>query len=178
MRTIAGIFMATMMVASATTLEILEVFQPVSLHGTDVVAEFEGEAVQARVMARPLVLTGAMPETLVAAVGTPLQLPATLNYAVPECNLLALCGIGISGTLERQSKLVVSLDLSKSRIPEGVELPIRTVLKLSLAAIKQTLMANHHGENRKLQVKVELIGLSEKTASLEDLQVTFVIPGR
>lgn len=173
---ILGFFLATLMGASATTLEILEVFQPVSLHGTDVIAEFEGEAVQARVMSRPMVLSGAMPETLVAAVGAPLRLPPTLNYDIPECNLLVLYGVTITGILEKKSHLVVSFDLGKSRVPDEVDLPIRTVLRLSLAALKKTLAVNHHPENREFRVTVKLRGLTEKNATLKDLEETFEIP--
>jgi len=178
MQTILGVFLATMMVASATTLEILEVFQPLSLHGTDVVAEFQGKGIQAKVMPRPMVLSGAMPESLVAAVGAPLRLAPTGSYDIPECNLLALYGVAISGNLEKKSHLVVSLDVSRTRVPDEVDLPIRTVLELSVAALKKTLAANHHPENREFRVTVKVRGLTGKNASLKDLGETFRIPSR
>ncbi len=62
--------LALISLASATTLEVLQVFQPISLHGTDVDYEFEGEHVRARVFSRPMVLSVAMPETLVAAIAS------------------------------------------------------------------------------------------------------------
>ncbi|HCQ80352.1 MAG TPA: hypothetical protein DIV46_10285, partial [Verrucomicrobiales bacterium] len=86
MRTILTLLLASASFASATTLEVLRVFQPLSLHGTDVDHEFKGEAIQARIFARPMVLSGAMPENLVLAVATPHRMPATFNYDVNECN--------------------------------------------------------------------------------------------
>lgn len=178
MRTIFGFLMASMAMACATTLEVLPVFQPLSLHGTDVGHEFEGEIIQAQVMSRPMVLSGAMPEALVSAIGTPHQLPATLNYAVPECNLLQLYGLKISGVLSEENLLVVTINLNEAMVPDAVQLPIRTVLKLTIDALKSTLKAYHHPANKALKVRLDLVGLSEKNATLRDLSGRFRIQTR
>lgn len=174
MRSICLSFLVLMSVASATTLDVLQVFQPISLHGTDVDHEFEGEHIQARIFPRPMVLSGAMPESLVSAIGSPHRMPATTNYEIKESNLLALYQVGISGDFE-EDLLVVSFDLSKMKAPEGVELPIRKVLKLAIAALKQTLADYHHAENDPLKVRVEVTGTKEGNASLKDLASNFVV---
>lgn len=166
-----------MSLASATTLEVLRVFQPLSLHGTDVGEEFQGEVIQARIFSRPMVLSGAMPEDLVSAIAAPHQMPATLNYEVKECNLLALYQVSVSGVMSDGGELKVSFDLSKMKAPEDVELSIRTVLKLSIQALKQTLTDYQHPENQPLKVELAIEGTGEKNRSLRDLSGKFVIKG-
>ena len=148
MRKILTLLVASASLTSATTLEVLRVFQPLSLHGTDVDHEFKGEAIQAHIFARPMVLSGAMPENLVLAVATPHRMPATFNYDVNECNLLTLFQVELSGIMLDSGQLKVAFNLSKMKAPEGVELPIRTVLKLSIQALKRTLEDYHHPENK------------------------------
>ena len=135
MRIILTLLAASACFASATTLEVLRVFQPLSLHGTDVDHEFKGEAVQAHIFARPMVLSGAMPENLVLAVATPHRMPAIFNYDVNECNLLTLFQIEISGIMGDSGELEVAFDLTKMQAPDGVDLSIRTVLSLSIQAL-------------------------------------------
>ena len=83
---------------AATTISVVPVFEPVSLHETDVdeVITDTGEALQATVISRPMALTGAFPETLIESIRTPLKLPSNNpNYTVEEANLLVLCNIGL-----------------------------------------------------------------------------------
>lgn len=161
-----------------TTLEVFRIFQPLSLHGTDVDYEFEGETIQARVLSRPMVLSGALPEELVSAVGSSYRMPAVLNYTERECNLLRLYGLEITGEMTGEADLKIIIDLSASEAPKDVVLPLRTVLKLTISALKQTLKDSHLIENRPLNVTLEFAGLTEKTASLRDLAGKFQITGR
>ncbi|MDG2400689.1 MAG: hypothetical protein P8M04_08945 [Akkermansiaceae bacterium] len=177
MRKILTLLVASASLTSATTLEVLRVFQPLSLHGTDVDHEFKGEAIQAHIFARPMVLSGAMPENLVLAVATPHRMPATFNYDVNECNLLTLFQVELSGIMLDSGQLKVAFNLSKMKAPEGVELPIRTVLKLSIQALKRTLEDYHHPENKPLKVKIAIEGTTEKNRSLRDLGGGFVVTG-
>lgn len=177
MRTILTLLLASASFASATTLEVLRVFQPLSLHGTDVDHEFKGEAIQARIFARPMVLSGAMPENLVLAVATPHRMPATFNYDVNECNLLTLFQIELSGIMSNSGELKVVFNLTKMHAPEGIELPIRTVLGLSIQALKETLEDYHHPENKPLKVKIVIEGNTQKNQSLRDLNGEFIVKG-
>lgn len=171
------LLLATVGLASATTLEVLKVYQPLSLHGTDVDSKFEGEALQAQIFSRPMVLSGAMPENLVAAIATPHRMPSTFNYEIQECNLLALFQVGLNGAVEDGGSLHVAFDLEKMKAPEGVEVPIRTVLKLAIKALKQTLQDYHHPENKPMKVRVTIEGTTERNASLRDLAAKFAIGG-
>lgn len=175
MRKFLAFSLALMSLASATTLEVLQVFQPISLHGTDVDHDFEGQHIQARVFPRPMVLSGAMPENLVAAIASPHRMPASNNYEVKESNLLVLYKVDLHALLGDDEILVVTFDLSKMKGPEGVALPIRTVLRLSIAALKKTLSDYHHAENDLLNVRVVIAGTNEKNSSLKDLSGSFVI---
>ena len=121
MRTILTLLLASASLASATTLEVLRVLQPLSLHGTGVAHECKGEAIQAPTFARALVVSGAMPENLVLAVATPHRMPATFNYDVNECNLLALFQIELSGIMSNSGELKVVFNLTKMHAPEGIE---------------------------------------------------------
>ena len=80
--------------AIASTITIVPVFEPISLHGTDgdeAISEI-GAALQASVMSRPMALTGAFPEVLVDAIRSPHLIPTNHpNYKVEEANLLVLC---------------------------------------------------------------------------------------
>ena len=177
MRKITALFLASITLAGATTLDVLRVYQPLSLHGTDVDHDFEGQPVAARIFARPMVLSGAMPENLVAAIATPHRMPSTFNYDVKECNLLTLYGVDVTGSMVDSGELVVAFNLAKVKIPEGVELPLRTVLKLSIKALKQTLSEYHHVENKPMKVKITITGTTAKNISLGDLAERFVVTG-
>ncbi|MCU0753126.1 MAG: hypothetical protein MUC40_08920, partial [Akkermansiaceae bacterium] len=73
--------------AIATTIMVVPVFEPLSLHGTDgdEAISDTGEALQACVMSRPMALTGAMPEVLVESIRSPHLIPTNNpNYKVQE----------------------------------------------------------------------------------------------
>ena len=161
-----------------TTLEVFRIFHPLSLHGTDVDYEFEGETIQARVLSRPLVLSGALPEELVGAVASSYRMPAVPNYPERECNLLVLYGLEVTGDMAGEADLKIVIDLSANQVPKDVVLPLRTVLKLTISALKKTLKDSQLIENRPLNVTLELAGLTEKTASLRDLAGKFEVTGR
>jgi len=161
--------------AQGTTLEVVQVFQPLSLHGTDIDHNFEGKPIRAQIFSSPFVLSGAMPETLVASVAAPHRMPGSENYGVKESNLLALYQVGLEAHFNDEDILLVTFDLSKLKAPEDVELPIRTVLRLAIAAVKKSLAEYHHEENGPLNVRVEIEGTNQKNASLRDLAGGFEV---
>lgn len=174
MRTIFFLPFFLVGLVSATTVEVLPVFQPISLHGTDMDHEFQGKHIQARVFSSPMVLSGAMPESLVEAIAKPHRMPPINNYDEKESNLLVLYGIGLSASLEDEA-LMVTFDLSKMKAPDQVELAVRTVLELSISALKKTLTEYHHSENDPMKVQIVIAGTTAKLASLRDLSSKFVI---
>lgn len=177
MRKILTLISVSASLASATTLEVLRVYQPLSLHGTDVDSEFQEEALQAQVFSRPMVLSGAMPENLVTAIAIPHRMPAIFNYEVKECNLLTLFQVEVAGEMDDSGELKVVFNLAQMKVPKDVELSIRSVLKLSIKALKRTLGDYHHPENKPLKVKMVIEGTTEKNSSLRDLSGGFLVTG-
>lgn len=157
----------------ATTISVVPIHEPISLHGTDVdeIITETGEALQANVLSRPIALTGAFPEALIEAIRTPHKLPTNHpNYTVEEANLLILCNIGISAQSTDEG-LLIELDVSKLEIPMEVDLTSRQLLKLTLVAINRTLTAYHSTQVEPLTFMVSIEGTTQKNASLRDLEV-------
>ncbi|MDP4625253.1 MAG: hypothetical protein NWT08_08965 [Akkermansiaceae bacterium] len=158
----------------ATTISIVPIHEPISLQGTDVdeIITETGEALQANVLSRPMALTGAFPETLVEAIRTSHKIPTNNpNYTVEEANLLILCNVGISARATDEG-LLVELDVSELKIPMEVDLTSRQLLKLTLIAVNRTLEAYHSTQTDPLTFMVSIEGVTEKNASLRDLEVT------
>lgn len=165
--------------ALATTLSLVSVFEPLSLHGTDVDGAMSktGKTLQAAVVARPMVISGALPETLVEAVRTPHAMPSNdPSYVVEEVNLLELCRIGVAAEVDEGS-LEVRLDVAKMQIPEEVKLSIRQVLELAFQAVRSTLEVYQKPQHDALRVRFRVVGTDEGTASLKDLDSEFELAG-
>lgn len=177
--TIVAVCWSTVLPAGGTTISVVSVFEPLSLHGTDVDGDITetGEALQAAVVSRPMALTGAFPEDLVEAVRTPHVIPSNNpNYKVPEANLLILCGISLSAEAT-DDELQVTIDISKLVIPEEVDLTSRQVVKLILVAIRKTLEGYQNGQTNSLKVKILIDGAISEKAALKDLGSAFELPG-
>lgn len=162
---------------NATTISVIPVHEPLSLHGTDVddIISDTGEALQATVLARPMALSGAFPEVLVEAIRTPHPIPTNNpNYKVEEANLLVLCNINIGAELTDEG-LLVKLDIAGLDIPDEVDITSRQLLKITLVALQRTLEEYHRPQTEPLDVIVAIEGTTEKNASLKDLQITFVL---
>lgn len=163
--------------AHATTIMVVPIFEPLSLHGTDgddAISD-TGEALQACVMARPMALTGAFPEVLVDAIRNPHLIPTNNpNYKVQETNLLVLANIGISGEMNAEG-LIVRLDVAQLKIPEGVDLTARQILKLTIVAVRKTLDEYQAPQTQPLAVTLVIEGADEAKSGLLDLAARFVI---
>jgi hypothetical protein len=164
-------------VLMASTIEVIHLYQPLSLHGTDGVGEHEevDELLQASVLGAPYALSGAIPEDLVKAVAKPHQIRTnTPGYKVAEANLVILAGLTLDAQLE-DAALRIQIDVTNLAIPEGVDLTSRQILKMTILAIEKTLETYYsHGEE-KLFCELEIKGTTEKNASLRDLDQKFTI---
>ncbi|MGC4017758.1 MAG: hypothetical protein QM755_25055 [Luteolibacter sp.] len=157
----------------ATTINMVPVYQPLSLHGTDsdgVISDI-GEALQATVMSTPMVLTGSFPETLVEFISQPHKVPTNNpNYKTPEANLMVLCHLGIAAEMsEGGGSLRVRLDVSKLSIPPEIDLTSRQVLKLTLVAIRKTLEEYQKQQTSVLDVAIQIEGAESGKEPLRDL---------
>jgi hypothetical protein len=172
-----AVLFALVLPLAATTISVVPVFEPLSMHGTDVDADISdiGEALQATVESRPMALTGAMPEVLIEAIRTPHRFPSNNpNYKVEEVNLLVICNIGITAEA-REEGLHVALNVAQLAVPEPVDLTGRQVLKLALVAIRKTLEEYQRPQTEPLKVQVVIEGTDEGSASLSDLGTAYTL---
>ncbi len=176
---ITAIFSSAILMPTAwsSTIMVVPIFEPISLHGTDgdeAVSEV-GEALQASVMSRPMALTGAFPEVLVDAIRSPHLIPTNNpNYKVQEANLLVLCNVGISGEII-ENVLTVRLNIAELAIPADVDLTTRQILNLAIVALRKTLDEYQREQTQPLTVNLLIEGTDEKKSSLRDLSTKFVI---
>lgn len=165
--------------AWSTTIMVVPVYEPISLHGTDgdeAISEV-GAALQASVMPRPMALTGAFPEVLVDAIRSPHLIPTNNpNYKVQEANLLVLCNIGISGEMT-DNVLTVRINIAELAIPPDVDLTTRQILNLVIVALRKTLDEYQHRQTQPLPVNLLIEGADDAKASLRDLATRFVVGG-
>ncbi len=174
---LAGLIAASAL--SATTITVVPVFEPLSLHGTDgdEAISDTGEALQACVLSRPMAMTGAFPEVLVDAIRSPHPIPTNNpNYKVKEANLLVLCGIDISGELTAEG-LIVRFDVAKLSIPQEVDLTARQILKLAIVAVRKTLEDYQKPQTQPLAVTLVVEGADETKAGLRELGCLFTVEG-
>lgn len=163
-------------ILSAITIEIVRLYQPLSLHGTDGAGEEDDDMVlQAAVMSRPMALAGAIPEDLVKAIGEPCKVPSNSPaYTVEEANLLCLCKVGLAVEMV-DSRLIVRLDVGALEMPEEVDLTSRQMLSLTIRAIRKTLEAYYTHDGEHLAWEVRITGADERRASLRNLSAKFTI---
>ena len=169
--------LAATAMACATTIMVVPVYEPLSLHGTDgdEAISDTGEALQACVMARPMALTGAFPEVLVESIRRPHQIPTNNpNYTVREANLLVLTNIGIRAEM-KDDTLNVSLDVASMVIPTDVDLTARQILRLAIVALRKTLEEYQRPQTQPLLVSLSVEGASESQTTLHELDVQFTI---
>ena len=171
------ILLALALPLAATTISVVPIYEPLSMHGTDVDEGITdtGEALQATVAARPMALTGAMPEVLIESIRSPHKFPSNNpNYKVEEVNLLVLCNIGISAEMTEEG-LKVRLNVIHLAVPDGVDLTGRQVLKLAQVAIRRTLEDFQKPQTEPLKVSISIEGVDEGNATLKDLDTTFTL---
>lgn len=164
-------------IASASTIMVMSIFEPITLQGTDGDKALSdiGEALQAAIMSRPMALTGAFPEDLVGAIRSPHLIPSNSpNYKVQEANLLVLCNIGISGDMT-EAGLEVRLNVAELAIPPELDLTTRQILKLTIIAVRKTLEHYQAEQNRPLNVDLTIEGTDDAKASLRDLGTKFIV---
>ncbi|MDA0766906.1 MAG: hypothetical protein O3A92_08810 [Verrucomicrobia bacterium] len=162
---------------SAITIEVVRLYQPLSLHGTDGAGEEEADhmVLQAAVLERPMALAGAIPEDLVKAVGEPCRIASNSPaYTVEEANLLILSKIKMEVEM-LEERLLVKLDVSELAMPEEVDLTARQALVLSIRAIRKTLEAYFAHSDEKVHWEVRITGTDESNASLRDLSAKYTL---
>lgn len=160
------------------TKEVVRIFQPVSYHDTDSATEYgvRGELVQAEVINRPVVLSGAFPEDLVKAVAMPFRFASNNpTYEVEEANLILLCQIELEVTRSGPD-IEVTVDCSDFVIPELVELQARQILEMTIESIRRTLRVYYQiGAHEAFVCRLQLAGLNEERQVLKGLATNFQV---
>ena len=163
---------------SAITNEVVRVFQPVSYHDTDSAIKYgvKGELIQAAVVDRAMVLSGAFPEDLVKAVAAPFRFESNSpTYKVKEANLFVLSGLTLEVARDPESMEVV-IDCAKFKTPEEVELTERQVLTMVIEAIRRTVRVYYQeGDHQGFKYYLRLAGLGEERKDLKDLESEFEV---
>jgi hypothetical protein len=176
---LAAACLAIVLPCAATTITVVPVYEPLSMHGTDgdeAISDI-GEALQATVMSRPMALSGAFPEALVEAMRTPHLLPSNNpNYEVREANLFVLCNIGVSATLN-ETGLVVTFEIGSLAIPPEVDLTTRQILRIGLIALRNTLTEYQRPQHNPLNVRLIIAGAEGNLEPLRDVGTEFTVPG-
>ena len=172
-----GIIAALTMSVMGSTNAVYPVWQPISLHGTDVtsVPGKESNVEFGAVMSRPLVVSGALPEALVYAIALGHEMQSIGMYDKKECNLLALYNVGVEPTMN-EDKLTVVFDLSKASAPEEMEVNLRGTIVLGIEALKLTLA--HYAEahlHKDITCVIRVEGLTEKNQTYRNLGEKFVV---
>ncbi len=166
-------------IAAASTITVVPIYEPLSLHGTDADGEElsdVGETLRATVLSRPMALSGAFPEILIDSIRSPHKIPANNpNYKAAEANLLVLCQIGLEAELTEEQQLLVRIDVRDIKIPEEVDLTSRQILRLAIIAIRKTLEEFQKPQTEPLEVTVVIVGTEEATDSLRDLSARFTL---
>jgi hypothetical protein len=166
--------------ATASTISVVPIFEPISLRGTDVdeAVSDSGESLQACITSRPMAMSGDFPEALVEAIRSPHLLPSNNpNYKVQEANLLVLCNITIQAEMTTDG-LDTRIDVSGLSIPPEVDLTARQVLKLVIGALRKTLEAYQLPLKKPLNVNLAIVGADDAKSHLRDLATRFTLaPG-
>lgn len=174
-----GIFWLGAAALGATTLSLVTVFEPITLHGTDAdeAGDGVGEGLQATVIPRRMVLSGAFPEALVEAIPTPHELASNdPGYTVGEVNLLVLCSVGLAAEIV-DHELRVEVDVGSMSVPAQLRLTERQVVELAIVAIRKTLEAYQKPQAGRLAVKIAITGAEGPRAALAELGCDFGIEG-
>ena len=139
-RTIA-LLLASASLSVASTKSVFKIWQPLSLHGTDVASVLGAESGvdYAVLMSRPVVLSGALPEALVYAVALKHQMSSNTTYSEPDANLLSLYGIKLDAVLSEEGECKVTVDVSKTELLPDVDISLDDAVRLTVTAIKRTL---------------------------------------
>jgi len=153
---------------------VLEVYQALTLAGTDSDATPDGftDPVQVKVMSRPVVVFGALPEALIDAVIAPHEIQSFGFYKEKEANVAVLCKISMSGRTT-PSTFVVEIDVSELTVHEQVDLSARQIVQVLVQSAEKTLRSYYGDQGGKApKCRIKVVGTDEKNAFLLELEKT------
>lgn len=131
-----------------TTLQaersLVEVYQPTSLLGTDLDGDplGTGESLAATIVARPVIIGGAFPESPVHAVSLPHKIAGAPEGFPEESNLIVIVGGRVHAEWGQTEHRIIA-DFSKAKVPENLGVTIIQVMKLTAICLQKTLGTQH-----------------------------------
>jgi len=132
-------------------------------------------------MSRPMVIQGAAPEALLAAVAHPHRLVSLSDqkaYREAEANLLVLCGLKLSTKLESRH-CVVKIDISTIKIPQQLDIQPRELLLLARLAVEKTLELYYSGQAGTMKIDLRIVGIQNNDQlALREIERRYTIVGK
>ena len=144
---------------------LIEVYQPISLLGTDLEGDplRTGAGLPAVIFSRPTIIGGAFPESTVHALSLPHQIAGAPEDFPKESNLIILVGAKIYvewGANEHQ----IIADFSKAKAPKNLGITVLQVMQMSALCLQKTL-GEHHSK------PIKISWLPPKSTSLVNINL-------
>ena len=126
--------------ASYAERQIVEIFQPTSLLGTDTEDEplTKGQAMAARILRRPVLIGGAFPESPVDAMCLPHRIAGADDGFPNESNLIVLVGAKIHAEWGEKVHTVIA-DFTDAKASEELGVSLLQVMQLTAECLKRNL---------------------------------------
>ena len=166
------LFILFLSVASscATTTTVYQVWQPLSLLGTDVesVPNVASVVPRAVSMPRPVVVSGAIPEGVVAAIAVEHPMAAVgWHTELSAVNLLNVAKVDLMALLDGNT-LTVQFDLSEAGVPKKYGVTLEQVLDLGIDSLRKTLKFNAKGQlDEPLLCEIKILGVKKDSALMK-----------
>lgn len=136
------LLLASILIASSAHggSQIVEIFQPTSLLGTDTEDDplGDGQDMAATIVSRPVVIGGAFPESPVHAMSLPHKIEGATDGFPTESNLIVLVGAEINAKWGENSH-VVTADFSKAQASEDLDVTLLQVMQLTAECLRRNL---------------------------------------
>jgi hypothetical protein len=120
--------------------QIAEIFQPISLLGTDTEDEplKDGQTMAATILCRPILVAGAFPESPVMAMCLPHKITGATDGFPEESNLIVLVGAEIDAEFGEKSHSVTA-DFSHAKVSEDLGVSLLQVMQLTAECLQRNL---------------------------------------
>jgi len=122
---------------------LIDVYQPTSLLGTDLVADPLGTGeIAATIVIRPVIIGGAFPESPVHAISLPHKLAGVPNGFPQESNLIVIVGGKVHAEWGQTEHQIIA-DFSKAKVPGNLGVTLIQVMKMTAVCLQKTLGTQH-----------------------------------
>lgn len=123
--------------------QIAEIFQPISLLGTDTEDEplKDGQDMAATILSRPILIGGAFPESPVLAMCLPHKIAGAPDEFPKESNLIVLVGAKLDAEFGEKSHTVIA-DFSRAKASDDLGVTLLQVMQLTAECLQRNLRSS------------------------------------